>query len=252
MPRFCVLLSLFGLVLFSVGCSPDPGLHATDTPAAPATEAVRQSSPVLVTDEPPVPVYEVPFPVAVSVLPVWMPRGVTQWEAYIVDSATRWGGDPSLVAIVMLISSGGDPHAHSEAGAVGLMQLMPVTAEDIVNMQGLKGYTPKQLFDPRLNVDFGAYYLSHQLRSFRDPAYTEEQMVGLAAAAYSGGPGTVLKYLEGAPLPPEVTRFQAFVVGMWRERSDAISPTFDAWSQQGVYGRLPDFSGLIGTIPLGR
>jgi len=85
---------------------------------------------------------------------------------------------PSLVKAIILQESGGNPKAKSEAGAVGLMQLMPATAEAL-------GVDPT---DPEQNVEGGTRYLGQLLKQFGDEK--------LALAAYNWGPGNVRKSLN--------------------------------------------------------
>jgi soluble lytic murein transglycosylase-like protein len=178
----------------------------------------------------------------------WLPQTVAQWWPQLIEAGHRHGVDPELLAIVMLVESGGSPNAHSPAGASGLMQLMPATAADIARQRGVTGFSADQVWDPALNIDFGAWYLADQLRRFGrsgdsaspGPADSAEPVnpadaasIALAAAAYNGGPGTVLRHLGGQALPAETTRYQAWVAGMWGERHLASSPSFEAWWNAG-------------------
>ncbi len=162
----------------------------------------------------------------------WLPQTVVRWKPEILAAAKAHGVDPALVAIVMLVESGGGPQAVSPSGATGLMQVMPGTGADIARQRGIAAY---QLAEPATNVDFGAWYLARQLQAFGradgDPDW--QQSVELAASAYNGGPGSVQRLQAGGSLPNETARYRQWVGGMWRERSDASSPTFDAWMQAG-------------------
>ncbi len=96
-------------------------------------------------------------------------------------AADRYGLPRALVRSVMAAESGFQPFAISPKGAVGLMQLMPGTAQDL-------GADP---YDPAQNVDAGARYLRDLLEKYN---------YGLrhALAAYNAGPGAVDKY-NGIP-----------------------------------------------------
>lgn len=85
---------------------------------------------------------------------------------------------PSLIKAIILQESGGNPKATSEAGAIGLMQLMPATAKAL-------GVDPT---DPEQNVEGGTRYLGQLMKQFGDEK--------LALAAYNWGPGNVRKALN--------------------------------------------------------
>ncbi len=172
---------------------------------------------------------------AVSGVPIpWLPDTVARWWPLLVAAGRRHGIDPALLAIVVLVESGGGPNAVSPAGASGLMQVMPATAQDIARARGLAGFGGDQLWDPAANIDLGAWYLADQWKRFGQPGDPSgEATLALAAAAYNGGPGTVLRHLNGQALPAETDRYRTWVTGMWRERGQVSSPTFDAWWNAG-------------------
>jgi soluble lytic murein transglycosylase len=69
--------------------------------------------------------------------------------------------------------------AKSSAGAIGLMQLQPATAEGIAKYTGGSRFVVSDLYDPELNVRYGAWYLHHLLAKYRNER--------LALAAYNAG-----------------------------------------------------------------
>jgi soluble lytic murein transglycosylase-like protein len=178
-------------------------------------------------------------PAALAVAPAalalpWLPASVARWSDLLVAAGTRHGVDPELLAIVALVESGGDADARSPSGALGLMQVMPATGEDIARERGIAGFAPAQLTEPAVNVDFGAYYIAQQLKAFGqadDPDW--QRSVELAASAYNGGPGAAQRYVAGGSLPAETQRYQRWVGGLWRERRAASPPTLAAWLAAG-------------------
>lgn len=161
----------------------------------------------------------------------WLPATVTRWWPAIQRAAAKHAVDPDLVAIVVLVESGGDPLARSQAGATGLMQLMPATAAELATRAGVQHFDASMLTDPELNLDLGSSYLAQQLAAFgtaSDPDW--QRSVELAAAAYNGGPGMVAAVSRGERgMPAETRSYVSWVGGMWRERSAPESSTFSRW-----------------------
>jgi soluble lytic murein transglycosylase-like protein len=93
------------------------------------------------------------------------------------DAADKYGLPRLLVRSVMAAESGFQLDAVSPKGAIGLMQLMPATAQDL-------GVDPH---DPAQNVDAGVRYLRDLLNRYDGGLWR-------ALAAYNAGPGAVDKY----------------------------------------------------------
>lgn len=93
--------------------------------------------------------------------------------------------DPYLVAAVVYQESRFSPRAVSPVGAVGLMQLMPSTADEVARQHGLQG--PLNLSTPELNLRLGTSYLRNLL-----DLYQGDQVKALAA--YNGGPSNVERW----------------------------------------------------------
>lgn len=85
----------------------------------------------------------------------------------------------------------------SHAGAVGLMQLMPTTADWVAKQLGIKNFRQHLVVDVNTNLRLGTYYLKHVLT-------TLDNQPLLASAAYNAGPGRAKRWrdnttpLEGA------------------------------------------------------
>lgn len=113
------------------------------------------------------------------------------FEDEIRAAAAKHGVDPYLVAAVARAESGYDPGVVSSAGAVGLMQIMPDTAQWIAQRDDWHGGPVGDLTDPSLNLELGAFYLAFLLDLF-------EGDVRSALAAYNAGQGTVAAWLQGS------------------------------------------------------
>lgn len=106
------------------------------------------------------------------------------------------GLDEALVAAVARCESGFRPNAVSRRGAVGIMQLMPETAEWISEREGVKTY---DLTNPNDNIALGAAYLKYLFTRFSSMEWV--------LAAYNAGEGNVRKWqAEGIPVPFAETR----------------------------------------------
>jgi len=106
-----------------------------------------------------------------------------RYAADIVLAAQQHQLDPALLQAVISAESAFNPTAVSPAGAMGLMQLMPATA------QRFGVHDP---YDPIANIQGGARYLRLLLNQF--------QNLNLALAAYNAGENAVIRY--GLTIPP--------------------------------------------------
>jgi len=78
--------------------------------------------------------------------------------------------------------------ALSRSGAIGLMQIMPLTGKFIAKKLGYKNFRKEKLFSPELNYKFGSFYIHQLIKEFKS--------FPLAAAAYNAGPGNLKKSLK--------------------------------------------------------
>jgi len=122
-----------------------------------------------------------------------------EYEQIIRAHADNHHLDPALLAAVVYVESRFDPNARSSAGAIGLMQLLPDTAEGIALRTGGRRFVVADLRDPEINVRYGSWYLDH-LRARYDDMRT-------ALAAYHAGQGNVDAWLrDGASIEFPETR----------------------------------------------
>jgi soluble lytic murein transglycosylase len=109
--------------------------------------------------------------------------------------AQKYDQDPYLIAAMVKTESGYDATAESPAGATGLMQLMPATAEWVAARIGeWKGGSGPVLTDPAYNLELGAWYLD-----YLGDIYGAGSLA--AVAAYNGGLGHVDEWIADAGGP---------------------------------------------------
>jgi soluble lytic murein transglycosylase len=126
--------------------------------------------------------------------------GLTEGEmdllaATIVTEARRHGFEPALVRAVMYVESRCRNFSVSSVGAIGLMQVMPATGEELALQHGIPWFGPQTLFDPIVNVRLGTAYLAELAARYDGDIPT-------ALAAYNWGPGHIDRRLaHGRRLP---------------------------------------------------
>jgi soluble lytic murein transglycosylase len=122
-------------------------------------------------------------------------------EDVIRQQASEKGLDPSLIAAVIYVESRFRDQT-SVAGAKGLMQLLPSTADYIAHLSGGTAFEQGDLATPQINIAYGSFYLQYLLKKYRGSEV-------LALAAYNAGEGKVDEWLstgdhftvEGIPFP---------------------------------------------------
>ena len=101
--------------------------------------------------------------------------------------AARNGLDAALVAAVIYEESRFRPRARSNVGAMGLMQIQPVTAETIARSTGGTAFQVADLYTPDINIRYGTWYLRQLIDKYGDER--------LALAAYNAGETAVDRWL---------------------------------------------------------
>lgn len=131
--------------------------------------------------------------------------GLTAWQPEIDRAAANFGLPQAWVGAVMARESGGRTTLHgqpirSSAGAMGLMQLMPKTYQDMRRQYAL-GANPD---DPHDNIAAGTAYLRQMYLRYGYPNMF---------AAYNAGPGRLDDFLlRNRPLPDETIRYVGAIV----------------------------------------
>jgi peptidoglycan lytic transglycosylase len=116
-----------------------------------------------------------------STEPAWYVRlrYPLDYQSIVRGHSRNYRLDPALLAAVIYQESKFRAHARSSSGAVGLMQLLPSTAEGIAVHTGGTKFRVSDLDDPEINVRYGSWYLRHLLDKYGDER--------TALAAYNAG-----------------------------------------------------------------
>lgn len=132
-----------------------------------------------------------------------------QVKHHLREASKVHGVDYELLKAVIATESGFDAGAVSPKGAVGLMQVMPATAQRYGVTGDAKTPTAKKLADPRINIRTGTRYLRYLLDLF--PGQLE-----LALAAYNAGEGAVQRAGNRVPKYRETQNYVKTVLQLYR------------------------------------
>jgi soluble lytic murein transglycosylase-like protein len=117
---------------------------------------------------------------------------VKRLQPWVRDAAFRHGVDVELINALIAVESGFNARAVSPKGAVGLMQLMPTTAERYLKPVAGGADIAERLAEPRTNITVGTRLIADLLK--------RHGRIDLALAAWSAGDGAVRR--SGGQLPP--------------------------------------------------
>lgn len=179
--------------------------------------------------------------VALALLTLLFLRGPLSWQRRyyqlehqdaIAASAARHEVNPYLVAAVIEAESDWDASARSDAGAVGLMQLMPDTAAELARRGAVDAeeFPVDSLSEPEVNIEYGTAYLRYLVERYHE--------VETALAAYNAGlanadrwaaaGGDIRDHIEF----PETKHF-VLKVSRGKDRYAALYPdAFEGWSDR--------------------
>lgn len=129
-------------------------------------------------------------------------------KAALRDASNKHDIDYELLQALIATESGFDAQAVSPKGAMGLMQLMPATAQRYGVAADKRTTIEKKLFDPRINIAAGSRYLRDLIAMF--PGQIE-----LALAAYNAGEGAVQRAGNKIPNYKETQNYVQTVLQLY-------------------------------------
>jgi len=124
------------------------------------------------------------------------------YAAHIAEASHRFRVPQLWIRAVMRLESARDPRAVSRKGAVGLMQIMPATWDEL----RLRHQLGRDPYDPHDNILAGTAYLRELYDRYGSPGFL---------AAYNAGPGRYEASLKGRPLPAETRAYVAKLHPFW-------------------------------------
>jgi len=148
------------------------------------------------------------------------------YDDIILEESKTHDLDPFLVAAVIYTESHFHQDAMSDAGARGLMQLIPSTAEGLARRMGDGSFTVDKLYDPATNIKYGAFHLQGLMGRYNG-------QIEPAIVAYNGGGGAGDRYLAGnrTGIPTESLNYVKKVLAakqayeqLYRTRLSGVDP----------------------------
>ncbi len=152
---------------------------------------------------------------------------------FIAEAASRFALPSAWLYAIMRVESRGNPRAVSPKGAMGLMQIMPATWNDLRVRHRLGA----NAFDPHDNIIAGAGYIRELFDRYGSPGWI---------AAYNAGPGRYEAALRGRPLPAETRAYVAVVAPGTAQIGAANAPAI-AMIDPFAWTRSPIFIARAGT-----
>jgi soluble lytic murein transglycosylase len=125
-----------------------------------------------------------------------------EFDEIVMEAACRHGISPSLIKSVIRQETGFRPWQVGKAGEIGLMQLTLPAVSDWETSTGARCRYPGLLFNPRLNIEIGSWYLARALRRWGD--YQQAEV--LALAEYNAGRARALEWAPEAVDAPALER----------------------------------------------
>jgi hypothetical protein len=158
------------------------------------------------------------------------------WGPYIREGAARYRVPERWVRAVMQQESGGEQQATSPVGAMGLMQVMPTTYDEL-RVRHQLGDDP---YDPHNNILAGTAYIREMYDRFGAPGFL---------AAYNAGPDRVDSYLAGrSGLPDETVNYLAAITPNLGSDVPRSGPFAVASARS---GRAPRYAPTIASLAAG-
>lgn len=160
-----------------------------------------------------------------------------EYQSMIQQASATYRVDPLLVASVIRVESKFRSEDVSHAGAIGLMQLMPNTAQWIAGNMRQEGQVlgpavrsgrPESLAEPSVNIQIGTWYLSYLKRQFNGNQVA-------AIAAYNGGPKRVQQWLQSGQWNGSLSTITNIPVGETRHFVDRVFYNYDLYKR--IYGQ---------------
>lgn len=162
----------------------------------------------------------------------WMsPARFHQYDRLIRTVALGHHLDPMLVKAVVWRESRFDPKKHGTHGERGLMQVSERAANEWARENKIAGFNPDQLFEPRINLEAGTWYLSRAMQHWTH----QSDPIPFALAEYNAGASRAQRWSGGNTLVeiPERQFLQNIDFPATRRYAESIIDRYNFYKRRG-------------------
>ncbi|WP_248924735.1 lytic transglycosylase domain-containing protein [Paenibacillus hamazuiensis] len=160
-----------------------------------------------------------------------------KYKQEILQNAAKYDMDPFLIAAIIRVETNFQPNMTSRKGAYGLMQLMPETAEWILEKGRFSPEWIHQLDKPEVNIEIGSWYLNWLHKQFNGNDYA-------AIAGYNAGQGKVAKWMQNGEWDGTLEQIEQIPYGETRHYLQRVLYYYKKYHK--IYA--DDFSGVRDTL----
>lgn len=150
-----------------------------------------------------------------------------KYQELVFENADKYNLDESLVYSVIKTESSFDQSAVSKKGAKGLMQITDSTASYIAKRLGVGSF---DIFEPKVNIEFGCYYLRYLIDRFRE--------IDTAVIAYNAGESKVSEWLNNSEYSTDGIRVQNIPYKETREYLNKVKKSLAVYKK--MYKNIVD------------
>jgi soluble lytic murein transglycosylase len=171
--------------------------------------------------------------------PKWVGRLVypVSYKSDIVKQAGQNHVSPYLIAAIIRVESNFGEDKTSSRAAVGLMQLLPATADDVIARAQLGDVRADELQRPATNIAIGTAYVGLLQAQFADVTadMDEQSRIAVLATAYNAGPGTTRAWLTDGTWDGTLAHVKSIPVGETRHYVQRIVYYYDKYKKLDVF-----------------
>lgn len=132
----------------------------------------------------------------------WLNRKrFAQYDTLIQDVGRKYNVDPMLIKAMVWRESKFHPGKVGTSGERGLMQVGEMAAQDWVRFRKIETFAPTDLFDPKVNLEVGVWYLAKAAEHWKD----RDDPVPFTLAEYNAGKKRVDRWIKESGKPDDAT-----------------------------------------------